>query len=617
MPRRRKARRIQTVPASKAEPRPAGDAAWASRWRDLTRILTPERVVLVLGLVFGLTFVLLTPPFQVPDEPSHFYRSFQVSELRPLSVVNLNRGFRLGTSLPKSLATLVDTSDVVNVRFMPNKKVDPAKLLPALRVPLNAHDREILPVLPYPPLGYIPQAAGIGVGRLLGGSPLLLLYLARLGALLAWLGFVYLAVRTTPVLKWTFVLLSLMPMTLYLAASTSADSVVIGASFLLAARLLSWAYDDTKTRIGGAEVAWVLGLACVIALSKALYLPVLLLFFLVPRAKFGGWTRYLATFFVIFAVAVAAFVGWVTLARWAATAAPGITLDLTRHVVDGSYVPNVSPGRQIAFIRAHPGTLVNALVTTVSAPKVLFFYLNSFVGMLGWLDTLLPTWLPYAYLAILVGASIVAGSRAPIGWTDRALALGVFTLTALVALVWMYVTYTSVGMVVVVGFQGRYLIPATPVLFLIFPLQRPRWDLTKLVAPALVAVVLTTSSVAVYRLVMRFYVAEVPWYAIEAAIIPSTRDVLIVRGWALDRETRAVVEAVDIELEGRAYRARYGLDRLDVAQRLSRPSYRYSGFEAHIPMNEVGRGQRSIVLRIVTKDRTYLVPESKANFNVK
>ena len=28
----------------------------------------------------GLTYLVLTPPFQVPDEPNHFLRSFQVSQ---------------------------------------------------------------------------------------------------------------------------------------------------------------------------------------------------------------------------------------------------------------------------------------------------------------------------------------------------------------------------------------------------------------------------------------------------------------------------------------------------------------------------------------------------------
>ena len=41
---------------------------------------TPARAVLVLGALCGLAFVLVTPPFQVPDEPVHALRAYQISE---------------------------------------------------------------------------------------------------------------------------------------------------------------------------------------------------------------------------------------------------------------------------------------------------------------------------------------------------------------------------------------------------------------------------------------------------------------------------------------------------------------------------------------------------------
>jgi uncharacterized membrane protein len=615
MPRRRKTRRNDAARAVEASPRPAGDEARPRRWRHLALILSPERVVLLLGLAFGLPLVFLTPPFQVPDEPSHFYRAFQTSELRPLSLVALNKGFRRGTLLPKSLPALVDASDVAAVRFQVHKKVTPEKFLAMRHAPLNPNDREYVPILPYPPLGYLPQAVGIALGRLAGSSPLVLFYLARLCALAAWLALVVLAVRTTPVLKWTYVLLALMPMTLYLAASTSADSVVIGASFLLSARLLSWAYDATKERIGRADIAFVIGVAVVVALSKALYLPILLMFFLVPWRKFETRTRYVLTFCVIIGVSLAAYLGWETLSRWAAT--PGPALDLTRHVVDGSYAPGSSAPRQIAFIRSHPWALVSAIATTVSAPKVLFYYLNSFVGMLGWLDVLLPTWLPFAYLAVLIVVSLASGSPAAVGWTDKALALAAFGGAAVAGMIFMYVIYSTVGMGVVVGFQGRYLIPAAPAAFLVLHNHWKRWRLGNVATVALVAFMVTTISIAGYRLVDRFYVGEVPSYAIEAANVPPGRGVLIITGWAVDRATRAVAGSVEVELDGRYYRARYGVERAELVRRLG-PSYQFSGFEAQIPLAEVERGRHTIALRITGKgEQSYVIPEPKVIFNFK
>jgi Predicted membrane protein (DUF2142) len=238
--------------------------------------------------------------------------------------------------------------------------------------------------------------------------------------------------------------------------------------------------------------------------------------------------------------------------------------------------------------------------------------------LLGWLDVLLPTWLPYAYLAALIAVSMASGARAVVGWTDRALALGVFALTAVVAMVLMYLIYSSVGMTVVAGFQGRYLLPVSPVLFLVFHAHWARSRITTVAAVAAVALVVTAAAVAGVRLVERFYVAELPSHAIETAAIPPGRDVVIIRGWAVDRAAGTVAKGVEVELDGRPYRARYGLERNDVALRLGQASYRFSGFEAQIPVAEVSRGLHTIALRIVaSEERSYVIPESRGTLTFK
>ena len=45
-------------------------------------MIAPGRFVLVAVLLFGATFAVVTPPFQVADESGHFYRAYRVSEGR-------------------------------------------------------------------------------------------------------------------------------------------------------------------------------------------------------------------------------------------------------------------------------------------------------------------------------------------------------------------------------------------------------------------------------------------------------------------------------------------------------------------------------------------------------
>lgn len=472
--------------------------------------MKPEKAFLVIGVVFGLVFLVLVPPFQVPDEPQHFYRAFQVSELRFLDLVALNRNprtdaFRYGTLLPKSLAGLVDMSDVTETRFGPENKVTPSRLLASFRAHLDAGDREYLPVAPYAPVAYIPQALGIGLGRLLGVPSLVLFYLGRLCALAAWIGLVFVAIKTTPILKWTFFLLALMPMTLHLAASNSADSVVIGVSFLLSAQLLSWAYDARKERIGRADIAGALVMALVLTLSKPLYLVLLALILLVPREKFPRGAKRLLTFGGVVVFCVAAYVGWSLLTAWATV--PGPAIELSRHGVDPPVLADISPKRQLALILSHPFAFIGVLATTFSVLSL--FYLHSFVGLLGWLDTLLPMWVPYVYVAVVSGVSLLGGAREHVSWRAKCLSFAIPALACLGAFVYFYLGESAVGMKVVVGFQGRYLIPVAPVFFLLFQNHTIRWPVTRTIAAALIVFVTLTTSVAGYRLVQRYYMVDV------------------------------------------------------------------------------------------------------------
>jgi hypothetical protein len=85
---------------------------------------------------------------------------------------------------------------------------------------------------------------------------------------------------------------------------------------------------------------------------------------------------------------------------------------------------------------------------------------------------------------------------------------------------------------------------------------------------------------------------------------------LTIMGWAVERASGGAAAGVAVELDGRFYPARYGLERADVAERWQRPSYRYSGFEVTIPVAEPGR--HTLALRIVTAARTsYVVPDPK------
>ena len=75
-------------------------------------------------------------------------------------------------------------------------------------------------------------------------------------------------------------------MTLYEAASLSADSFTIAISFLLIAIFFKLAFDDTKKEVNMNDILILFVLGLMIALSKQIYIVLLLLFFSIPLYKF-------------------------------------------------------------------------------------------------------------------------------------------------------------------------------------------------------------------------------------------------------------------------------------------------------------------------------------------
>lgn len=105
-------------------------------WKRLSG-LDPARVFAWVALPVGVLLVALTPPFQVPDEPNHFARAFQVSDG---GLVAQRTADSVGGVLPRSIgeaATIV----MGRVPFNPDVKQDLDAWARAVAIPLLPRDR--------------------------------------------------------------------------------------------------------------------------------------------------------------------------------------------------------------------------------------------------------------------------------------------------------------------------------------------------------------------------------------------------------------------------------------------------------------------------------------------
>jgi hypothetical protein len=84
-----------------------------------------------------------------------------------------------------------------------------------------------------------------------------------------------------------------------------------------------------------------------------------------------------------------------------------------------------------------------------------------------------------------------------------------------------------------------------------------------------------------------------------AQIVVSTGEELVVSGWALDSRRRRPAAAVDLVLDGVAYRTTVRVPRADVAAAHGDQAYFRSGFSARFPRGVLSPGPHSFEVRVI------------------
>lgn len=463
------------------------------------REIPPQKIFLIIGIIFGILFLIITPPFQVPDEEVHFYKVYTLSEgmLTPEKVGN-ETGYYVSQSL------LYDTQKFRYLRFQPENKVKTNSIIFSLETPINSkvvfldyHNVGVPIPIGYPPIPYIVPALVMGlISFIFNPSVLLLMYIGRLVNLIVWAILIYLAIKITPVHKWVFVLLALMPMTLFQAASLSVDSFTIGICFLTIAFIFKLSFKESN--ISKKDILTLIIFTLLITLSKPGYVIMLMALLMIPIVKFRSKAKKWALLMLVPLTAVISYKVWNSL----------LVLDTT----GGS-------GRHNSFhsIIVDPMNFINIVINTINLK--FNFYLVTFVGKFGWLDTPLAlktsiaVYLAGIYLGIIILTALIDKNKLNVNLKQKVVALSTSTLLAALIFVSQYTSWTAKGATIIEGVQGRYLLPLTPLIFIILYNNKDKINIKgkkinlspKNLPLIVIPVVLIYLSVSVFTIISRFY----------------------------------------------------------------------------------------------------------------
>ncbi len=432
------------APVSLTAPRravpPAGTAP-IGRWPP------PHIAFLLIAGVNAVVLIVLMPPFQVHDEFQHYFRAYQLSEGHLLGIV---RNGVPGGAIPSSMVSFVRrTWGTLHLWKTPPLGLHPLLgTWSAFKQPLAPEKRQFAEFMfaGYSPLFYIPQAIGVGIGRMLGVSPLALLYLGRLANAAASIAAIAWALRRLPVGRASALAIALLPGAQVEFASVAADGGIIASGFVLVALILqnerreSWPWSD----VAAAAVAGAV-LSC-----KLVYAPLLAVGVpgVLRAARSDGSLRAMRRLAVPQVITSALALGSALLwLHWSAANLASRMLAPERIVA------------QKAAILGHPLRFACFLVTDLWRHGLQYYF--DTLGVLGAWSVVLPA---YVYLC----ATLALGLSATIarGEEDARTFLGdacwnVVLLGGMVVLIQiaMFVISTPPGVNRLIGVQGRYFLP--------------------------------------------------------------------------------------------------------------------------------------------------------------
>lgn len=398
-----------------------------------------EKIFLIIAIPLGLLYLFVIPIGRVADEPSHFFRAYEVSHGWLVSETSDDGG---GRELSTKLEEAIRKEDASYQDYA--SKFSIAETAEDERVFVNFYNTSI-----YFFTCYLPQAIGIFIGNVFGAPILVCAYLGRLFNLIFFIVLVFFSIKKAPVLKSAIFFVSLLPMTLHQAASLSSDVMTYATAVGLFAFVLYHLFDKQKKAFTVKDYVIMCLLCVFLGMCKYAYLPLCLLVLLIPVEKFKTKkNKYLSIGLLAGGIIVLNII-WFFLTR---------NFFHQREGIDAAL--------QLKYMLGHPFGFVAALLDLV-IKKGYPIVATTFGSSLEWLDVGIGD-LPVLIAVVVFCIFVYRHKNITIPSTLKYMAIFIFTTVAIMFIGIEYLTWTPVGAGYVDGIQGRYFLPMLFVVPLFF-----------------------------------------------------------------------------------------------------------------------------------------------------
>ena len=426
----------------------------------------------VTVLVMGIGYTALITPFAAPDETVHYYTAYRFANAVT---------FTEKTETPDHTVYVraCDTdyngmlSNFYGQNYLPTVSTYATAINNVLGVQEN--EEQIEYESDFTSGNYVCYAAagfGIAIAKVLRLPSALTMYFGRLMNLLLFAFLGACAVKKMPFGKNIFFVVALLPLTLQQAASFSYDSVIIAFAFYYLALCMYLAYTAEKIRIWDI-VALVICLTVFCAPKAGVYIVLLAL---LPIVLFNPKLQKKQKFGLVGGAALCALLCLVA---------------FNAHRLSGessAYSSPEIPKYTLGYIFTNTKDFITLLANTYFTEKETWMY-SLFGSDMAWVNlTVEKTWaLIFATLLVAGGIRYTESLEPQMRKIDK-LFLATAVLLCIAGFSAAAYLWTTTDVTFVEGLQTRYILPALPMLLLLFRIPAVSWrkDITNFLTVAMV-----------------------------------------------------------------------------------------------------------------------------------
>ena len=406
--------------------------------------LKRENLFLLLAIPLGIMFLAFLLPLNAPDDYYHYKIALKVSEF---NIVDSE------ISIPSDIEKIESIEEVFNSNYS-----------------YNNMDKTTAGT--YHPLLYLFSGIGILISKLFNLSPIVGLYLGKMGNLLVFLIAGYYTIKKLPMGKLAMIIYMLSPMFLQQATSFSADAMINIFSMLFIAYVLYIKYEKKKVTTKDLIVL-VTSYTFIFIGKYAYFLFILLLLLIWKELKEYAKNNKKKTLLMVILFMLISFT-WMIYTKLPSATTP-VKIDYDR--------PQTIESKLTHLIK-NPLNFIPIYIRTLLYNTT--FYITSFIGSsLGGLNISVNMLSLIIYIVILVLSIFMDNEKKELKTFDKIISGIIFFLTFNAILLGLYLGWGVITDTIIQGVQGRYFIPIMILLILMIIKKRPI-NLTKMESPLLI-----------------------------------------------------------------------------------------------------------------------------------